>query len=65
MAFFGITALGYQDSIKSRCSTQRPVTCPASTGTLLLIACIIDYNSGKSTILVYNLKIIDAVISYL
>ena len=37
MAFFGITNLGYQDSIKSRCSTQRPVTCPASPGIAYLV----------------------------
>ena len=32
MAFFGITGLGYQNSIKSSLAPQRPVTCPASTG---------------------------------
>ncbi|CAK8678893.1 unnamed protein product [Clavelina lepadiformis] len=35
MAFFGLTGLGYQDSIKSRLESSsqiRPHTCPVSTG---------------------------------
>ncbi|XP_078485659.1 sperm microtubule inner protein 11-like [Ciona intestinalis] len=32
MAFFGLTGLGYQDSIKSRLAEKRPATCPVSTG---------------------------------